>query len=265
MLTFPFFSFFGEERPMDISQLKSQARKFARYLQGIKEQHPPDDFTFYGYDILSNLVHLDNLLSGKNRKIFAQLKGQPIADVGAADGDLAFFLESVGLSPDIIDFGPTNWNGLRAARHLKSVLNSDVEVHEIDLDDYFEMPRPHYGMILMLGILYHLKNPYYVLERFSRHTEWLILSTRIARYGPEGTPLRDLPIGYLLAPDECNNDASNFWIFSETGLRRILDRTGWQILDFYTVGDVVKSNPADASHDERAFLLARSNQHPQTV
>ena len=244
---------------MNIGELRSQAKKFSREMQRLKAANPPEDFTWYGYDILSNFVHLDNLLSGDSRDLFARLDGEPVADVGAADGDLSFFLERLGFEADIIDYGPTNWNGLRAARYLKTLLDSAVAINEIDLDAYFDMPRPRYGLILMLGILYHLKNPYYVLERFARHSDYLILSTRIARFAMDRTPLRDVPLAYLLAPDECNNDASNFWIFSEAGLRRILERTGWRILDFYTVGDGVSSNPADADRDERAFLLARAN------
>jgi hypothetical protein len=244
---------------MNISELRSEARRYARKLEAVRKQNPPEEFTWYGYDILSNLVHLDNLLTGSNRDLFDRLGDSTIADVGAADGDLSFFLESVGLAADIIDYGPTNWNGLRAARHLQAALDSGVAIHEMDLDDYFEMPRPRYGLILMLGILYHLKNPFYVLERFARHSDWLIVSTRIARYALDGTPLRELPVAYLLAPDECNDDASNFWIFSEAGLRRILSRSGWEVLDFYTVGDTSRSNPAEPNRDERAFVLARVN------
>jgi hypothetical protein len=242
---------------MNIAELRSSAKKFSTELQQVRNQNPPDGFTWYGYDILSNLVHLDHLLTGENRGLFDALGGAPIADVGAADGDLSYFLESVGLESDIIDFGPTNWNGLRAARHLKAVLGSSVDIHEMNLDAYFEMPRARYGLILMLGILYHLKNPFYVLEQFARHSDFLILSTRIARFALDGTPLKELPLAYLLAPDECNNDASNFWIFSEAGLRRILDRSGWEILDFHTAGDGKRSNPADPDRDERAFVLAR--------
>jgi tRNA (mo5U34)-methyltransferase len=243
---------------MNIAELRSSAKRFSAELQKIKDNNPPDGFTWYGYDILSNLVHLDNLLSGERRDLFSRLDDKPIADVGAADGDLSYFLESVGLTSDIIDYGPTNWNGLRAARHLKDVLGSSVAIHEMDLDAYFDMPRSRYGLILMLGILYHLKNPFYVLERFAKHSDLLVLSTRIARYALDGTPLKELPLAYLLAPDECNNDASNFWIFSEAGLRRILDRSGWEILDFHTAGDGKRSNPADPDRDERAFVLARA-------
>jgi hypothetical protein len=62
----------------------------------------------------------------------------------------------------------------------------------------------------------------------------------------------------LLGPDESNNDATNFWIFTAAGLRRVADRAGWDVVAMRTVGDVTHSNPQDADHDERAFALLRS-------
>jgi 2-polyprenyl-3-methyl-5-hydroxy-6-metoxy-1,4-benzoquinol methylase len=242
---------------MHIHELCENSCKFSEQLRALKEQNPAEDFTWYGYDILGNITHLDHLLTGPNRDIFSQLKGLPIADVGAADGDLAFLLEDNGFTSEIIDYGPTNWNGLRGARRLRELLGSKIEIHELNLDDAFQMPRERYGMILMLGILYHLKNPFFVLERFARHSNYLMLSTRIARFTMDQTLIREQPLAYLLAPDECNNDATNYWIFSEAGLKRILQRSGWNVLDFYTVGDRQTSNPGDSNRDERAFVFAR--------
>ena len=70
--------------------------------------------------------------------------------------------------------------------------------------------------------------------------------------------LQPLPVAYLLDPTECNNDNTNYWIFSEAGLRRILSRTGWDILDFITLGNDRDSDPASPKGDERAFCLVRS-------
>ena len=53
-------------------------------------------------------------------------------------------------------------------------------------------------------------------------------------------------------------DATNFWMFSEAGLRRILQRSGWDIVDFMTVGNTKDSDPATAPGDERAFCYVRS-------
>ena len=50
-------------------------------------------------------------------------------------------------------------------------------------------------------------------------------------------------------------------MFSEAGLRRVLDRAGWDVLDFITLGNTTTSDPATNAGDERAFCLVRSRHH----
>jgi hypothetical protein len=63
----------------------------------------------------------------------------------------------------------------------------------------------------------------------------------------------------LLGPEECNNDSTNFGIFSGEGLKRLIRRTGWNILAYTTIGNTSNSTPADPQHDERAFCILESN------
>lgn len=74
----------------------------------------------------------------------------------------------------------------------------------------------------------------------------------------DGTPIADLPVAYLLGPEECNDDATNFWIFSPKGLERLPSRAGWTVRASFTSGDTQASNPSDLDHDERAYVLAES-------
>jgi hypothetical protein len=245
---------------MHIEDLLRESRDFERLIATGKKECGPADFPWYPYGTLSNFVHLERLLSGANRALSPLDSGRPIADVGGADGDLAFFLEAMGVaSIDLIDYAPTNYNSLRGVRMLKEHLGSRVAIHEIDLDSYFRWPRDDYELVFFLGILYHLKNPYYVLESLAKATRYSLISTRVARYGADRkTVIENQALAYLLAPDECNNDATNFWIFSRQGLARILERTGWTILDHVSVGDTKNSDPASAAGDERAFVFVKS-------
>lgn len=215
---------------------------------------------WYRYDILANLVHLDLLLSGENRELDLLVDGLPVADIGGADGDLAFVLErACGWKVDMIDTAAANANGLRAARALRDQLGSTVAVWDIDLDAQFRLPAERYGLVLLLGILYHLQNPFYVLRALSEQSEHLLLSTRVARLaGPNRTSIGALPIAYLVDPTETNNDPTNYWMFSPAGLDRLVRRAGWTILDQLSVGDVEQSDPSSPEHDERRFLLLRS-------
>lgn len=237
-------------------ELQQASSSFYKKLEEVKAGiNPP--FTWYPYGSLGNFIHLQNVfdeyaldgLIGKSLKTL---------DIGAADGDLAFFLESLGYSVDILDFPPTNFNGLQGARAIKKVMESKVNVYEADLDSQFPALTEKYGLIFFLGILYHLKNPYYVLESLSRSTQHMVISTRIAKYTKDGTQISNHSLAYLLGPAEANNDATNYWIFSQKGLEQILNRTGWEITELFTVGDKVNSNPSDQHHDERAFALLKS-------
>jgi tRNA (mo5U34)-methyltransferase len=264
---------------LDINALVSEVPGFQRRLHDIKAGI--SNVPFYPYDTLANLGQLDRLLTGDNRRLLKLAAGKPIADIGAADGDLAFFLEQQGSDVHIVDNAPTNHNQLKGARAVKLALDSKVEIHDVDLDSQFHLPEKDYGLVLFLGILYHLKNPFYALEQLAKSSRHIVLSTRIAQYvapAPQGL-LADLinrvgqylplvnrgdvsiehsSLAYLVDDYECNNDPTNFWIFSATGLKRILKRSGWDILDFTTVGDQVHSDPIGQKTDQRAFVLARS-------
>ena len=210
------------------------------------------EIPWYPYDTLGNLEHLKPM-SEVVDKLFAGTRR--IADIGAADGHLAFCLEALGNSCDIYDNGPTNYNGLRGAKLLREELQSKVKIFERDLDSQFDLDG-QYDLIIFLGILYHLKNPYYALETLSRHTKHLIISTRICRHFRSGSPdVSDIAAAYLLGPDESNGDATNYWIFTVSALRRIFDRTGWKILAERQLGDVTASNPQDDARDERYFAI----------
>ena len=71
------------------------------------------------------------------------------------------------------------------------------------------------------------------------------------------TDVSQVPLAYLLSDTELNEDDSNFWIFSDAGLRRIVDRSHWRVLNFITVG-ANDSDPVSLQHDQRAFCLLQS-------
>jgi len=243
---------------LDIGSLLRESKAFATKLSKIKKDNPIEG-GWYGYDILSNLVHLDRLLSGENRSLFGRLGNKAVADIGCADGDLGFFLETLGYEIDVVDWPGPNWNGLRGVRRLVELLNSGAQVHAVNLDEYFALPRPQYELVLFLGILYHLKNPFYVLERLAKSARYCFVSTRVFRVAPGGETLAGINVAYLLGADESENgDATNYWIMTEPCLRRLFHRTGWDVLDFMTVGEQLASNPQSIAKDQRAFALLRS-------
>ena len=244
---------------MDIGAFSSELGSHVERLRAARAS-VTEPIPWYRYDILANAVHIDAMLTGENRDLGRLVAGLPVADIGAADGDLAFALEAqAGWEFDIVDHGPTNQNGLRGARALATALGSSAAVHDVDLDRQFRLPRDEYGLVLLLGILYHLQNPYYALRELAAHAKHCLLSTKVARFaGPERTPVGHLPIAYLVAPHETNNDPTNYWIFTPAGLERLVSRAGWEILDRLNVGNAEASDPATPEGDERMFLLIRN-------
>lgn len=246
----------------DVAEISRDAMAFREKLLRTKASLQPDAF-WYPYDSLGNFIHLDRLLTGEHRSAFSNFRGLSIADIGAADGDTAFFLASLGNDVDIIDNPPTNFNGLRGAAELKRHYGGSVTIHGIDLDEQFSLPREHYDVAFFLGILYHLKNPFYVLESLARRVDRCFLSTKVAKFAkPGGLRIEPVPVAYLLDADEANNDATNYWVFTDAGLRRLLHRTGWDVLDYMTAGNTTTSDPGSAAGDERAFCYLRSRARP---
>jgi SAM-dependent methyltransferase len=239
----------------DGKDLETAALRFMTETDKLKTAIDPD-FPWYPYGILNNFIHLKPIF--EEFPLNSLLGGATVLDIGAADGDLAFFLETLGHRVAIIDHAPTNYNGLRGARMLAQRLGSTVDIHDVDLDSYFTLPDVRCDLTFFLGILYHLKNPFLVLENLSKVSRYLLLSTRVARFAPQGELVDHLPVAYLLHPAETNNDSTNYWIFSDTGLKRLFDRTGWDVLMRRNVGDTVTSDPVRPDRDERCFALLAS-------
>ena len=245
------------------SSLREMAITTEQSLWKIKLAHRAKSF-WYPYATLRNVAVLERLSAMAELNLLQLCRGQygKIADIGAADGDLAFFLEKQGLSVDVIENESTNFNRLEGAQILKHALDSSVTIRLVDLDSQFPLSGEKYDAIFLLGTLYHLKNPFLILERLARMTEYCFVSTRIAKQTADGQPLSPYPIAYLLGPKECNNDNTNFWIFSEEGLKRLIDRAGWNVVSYLTIGDTTHSTPADPDRDERAFCLLQSKTSP---
>ncbi len=244
-------------KPTDIRDLAEAAARFSRRLEDVKSRLAPE-FAWYPYTTLEVFPILNSMLREERRDLLALAGGSPVLDIGCGDGALSFFLESLGASAKAFDHPPTNYNRTLGFRALHAGMSSSVELEICDLDDGLDLKHYTYGLGMCLGVLYHLKNPFRLLEILARHARYCVLSTRIAQVTPGGTPIAKDPIAYLVGAEETNNDSSNYWIFSETGLRRLLDRTGWDLCDYTTTGCSSGSDPTRADRDQRAYCALRS-------
>jgi tRNA (mo5U34)-methyltransferase len=256
---------------MEISEIERLATEFETAIGRTKHEINPQEFGWYPYGTLNNFGLLNQLLTGANRNFLDQVGDGLIVDIGAADGDTAFFMESLGLNAHVADFPPTNFNSCRGVRSLKEALGSRVVIQEGDLDREFQLPAARYELAYFLGILYHLKNPFAALESLAKQARYAFVSTRVTRFnvvaggaGPSNEfnqqriDMQSVPAAYLVGESECNNDATNYWMFTNAGLRRVLHRAGWEVLDYANFGNTWNSDPATGAGDERAFCYLRS-------
>jgi len=238
------------------AELYRQSAASWERLESLKRGIP--SVAWYPYCSLANFEHFVPLL-GAEADFSVLLGAGPVLDIGCADGDLSFFLESVApaLRIHALDHAGTNHNGLAGIAALKLALGSQVAIVDANLDEGFTLPVRPYSMAFCLGLLYHVKNPFHLLESLSNYAHSCLLSTRIMRVFPGGEPVPPHPAAYLLDPDQLNNDETNFWIFNEAGLRRLVTRAGWHLARFHSTGGG-PSGPDTHSADERAFCLLQS-------
>lgn len=245
--------------PLRVADIYRASTTFKARLKTLKRQLKGPALEWYPYDSLRAFEVLNTLLSGAHDELLSRISADPILDLGCGDGEVSFFLESLGCTVDAVDYIATNFNQMRGIATLRAALSSQVSVCSIDLDRQFELPRQHYGLVLLFGVLYHIKNPMFLMETLAERSSYCILSTRVAALTTSRRLIiRDEPLAYLVDAVETNHDSTNYWILSETCLKRLFHRTGWNVKAWFTFGDVEGSDPACDMHDQRVFCLLES-------
>jgi len=245
---------------IDIREAAALAHRFQAELAASKSAVSRREFDWYPYDSFGTISVFDSVLTGANRWLRSLIGDEPVLDAGCGDGAVSFFLESLGARVYAVDHAPTNYNRMAGVKALKSVLRSSVRVASMDLD-----ARPDFrecGLALMLGVLYHLKNPFGVLESLAAKAHYCLLTTAITRYSTDGrTSLTGLPVAFLAGRNGLRGDETNYWIFTEAALLNLIDRTGWEVADSNIVEDR-ESTLWGSQRDQRAFCLLRSRLRP---
>ena len=245
-------------RELEIRELIGRALVFRDTLQQAKSKIAPKEFGWYPWDSFGTLILLDRLLNGRNRFLRPLIGDDPVLDLGCGDGDLAFLFESLGCRVCAVDHPESNYNRMLGVAAVKTALNSSVRIEALDLDRAFHFPVRRSGLALFLGILYHLKNPYGVMEALAGVARYCLLSTAVTRFAPgQQLDVNMLPAAFLTGRDGLRGDETNYWIFTEGGLRTLLDRTGWDISEWLLVRDD-ESVLWNTQRDERVLCLLRS-------
>lgn len=149
---------------------------------------------------------------GRLRKIGLpdDLSGKTVLDVGAWDGFFSFEAERRGsarvLATDSYCWSGEGWGTKAGFDMARRALGSNVEDKEIDVLDLSPDTVGVFDVVLLLGVLYHMKHPLLALERvFSVTGDRLIMSTLV------DLPWRRRPAAAFYQGAEANDDPTNWW------------------------------------------------------
>ncbi len=175
------------------------------------------------YDVLK--TRADRLFQG------GILKGKTVLDVGAWDGFFSFQAEKEGaskvLATDHICWSGSGWGNKEGFDYIHKKTNSKVLSLDIDVFDLSPDSVGKFDVVLFLGVLYHLKNPYGGLEQVAGLcNQVLMIETAGAMFDVEE------PVMRFYAGCELNNDATNFWAPNPKCLENMLKDLGFSSVEF---------------------------------
>ena len=201
--------------------------------------------SWYPYDSLSNVPLMKRAVSGNDIDV------RSVLDVGPADGDIAFLFARAGCSVSAIELESTNFNSGNALLTLNAALGNRVGVRFCDVDFGFSLAHD-YDLCVATGIAYHLRNPMLFYITLAQHCRYLITNTRVIDEVDSGMAIGNQPLAYILECRECNDDPTNWWLFTPAAYLRVLTRCGWHVKNHFSVGASV-GNAREADKRMWAF------------
>ena len=188
----------------------------------------------------------------------ADLSGRSVLDIGAWDGFFSFEAERRGASrvvaADHYAWHGTGWGtgqGKAGFQLARDVLGSRVEDLDIDVMDLSPERVGSFDVVLFLGVLYHLPNPFLALERVASVTSGLlILETVVDMVGVSR------PAAAFYPDRELNDDPTNWWGPNHAAVAGMLRSAGFVRVDMITPP---RSAPFRAARAVKHWLTGRNS------
>jgi tRNA (mo5U34)-methyltransferase len=158
------------------------------------------------------------------------LAGRRVLDVGAWDGYYSFEMERRGadvVATDHYSWGGGGWGTKDGFDLAHDALGSRVRAVRIDPTELTpEAVGGHYDIVLLLGVLYHLRDPLLVLERVRAVTGGLlVVETEV------GMLLTRRPAAEFFPGTELNEDPTNWWAPNVAAMVGMLQAVGFRTVD----------------------------------
>lgn len=195
-------------------------------------------------------------------------RGLRVLDIGARDGFFAFEFERRGAEVVAIDHVGPDQTGFGVAREL---VGSAVELEVCNVYDLDPAVHGTFDVVLLLGVLYHLRNPLLALDRVwdvCRDGAVLALETQILDHTvllPDGSTvalaeldprLAEIGLMQFFPGDALNGDPTNYWAPNATAARQLLADAGFACRHEHVEGPR-GIFVADRVWDEREVYLRR--------
>eukprot|EP01037_Dinobryon_pediforme_P025583 gene25583-27787_t len=158
------------------------------------------------------------------------VQGKSVLDIGAWDGFFSFEAERRGaarvLATDHFCWSGQGWGTRDGFDHMHRTFNSRVESLDVDVLALDPAKLGQFDIVLFLGVLYHVKDPYSCLEAAARMcSDHLVIETVTA------LPLETIPAMRLYKPGELGGDPTNFWAPNVPALQVMLENFGFSRIE----------------------------------
>jgi tRNA (mo5U34)-methyltransferase len=154
-----------------------------------------------------------------------RLDGLRVLDIGAWDGFFSFEAERRGaqvVAMDLLAWQRGPRSGRPCFELAREALGSKVEDVTCDVMELDPERVGSFDLVLCLGVLYHLRDPWEALARISSVTrDMLVLETHV------DASTFSRPAMVLYPGAELNDDASNWWGPNESALLALLADVGF--------------------------------------
>jgi hypothetical protein len=257
---------------MDVAQasfptrLKEAERSLRQQRDGLFEavRQDPDfvarNITLYDFDSLDNVEAIVRLFDERSAAHLDRITNRTMIDIGCANGELGFAFEEAGFSVALLDKSlvsavegsPVRQDAPLIASIIARNKSSRAVIFDENIDVGFDPSRviegfarahpgeetfERFGLGVMLGVLYHLKNPYSVVEALRQLCDHLVIGTWVADCLPENKQriIEDEQVVYLLKDRQLSVDPTNFWIFTPRSFRVMAERCGWRVLSEHSM------------------------------
>lgn len=175
------------------------------------------------------------MLKAEADRVFKHgVTGKTVLDIGAWDGFFSFEAEKRGasrvLATDHFSWSGPGWATQAGFDYAHAKHGSKIEARDIDVPDLTPDSVGRFDMVLFLGVLYHLKDPFTILESVSALTNnHLVLETETA------LDFLPWPVMRYYEGSSLNNDPTNFWAPNRAGLKALLREFGFKRFSFSTL------------------------------